>query len=191
MVQLTGASSASAAATPPKTKSFQAVTAQSRIDGYNPVWGQAGPKSSSWPEDFARVLEDATKDAEAGPAAPESALALQGDQKSQKSADSSFGFFDFLDIINPLQHIPIVSSIYRGLTGDTIGPAAEVLGGALYGGPIGAAAGMASAVITHETGKDPGQALVDLFRADPSTSGLDGTTIALADLTQTRSPYND
>ena len=28
-------------------------------------------------------------------------------------------FFDFLDIINPLQHIPIVSSLYRAATGES------------------------------------------------------------------------
>ncbi|MDP6473864.1 MAG: hypothetical protein QF894_03030 [Alphaproteobacteria bacterium] len=31
-----------------------------------------------------------------------------------------FGFDDFLDLINPLQHIPIISTIYREITGDTI-----------------------------------------------------------------------
>ncbi len=177
---------------PLKTNGFQATSTSGRIDGYNPVWGQSGPKSSLWQEDFARVLEESTKDASTTPTAPSSALALQADQSaSEKAEDESFGFFDFLDIINPLQHIPIVSSIYRGITGDKIGPAAEVLGGALFGGPLGAAAGVASAVITHETGKEPGQAFIDLFRPSPDTAGLDGTTIALADLTQKRSPYNE
>ena len=32
-----------------------------------------------------------------------------------------FTFDDFLDIINPLQHLPIVSMIYRAITGDNIG----------------------------------------------------------------------
>jgi len=192
MVQLTGTSLASGAPIPQKTKSFQGDSTSGRIDGYNPVWGQTGPKSAAWPEDFARVLEESTKDAESGPSAPDTALALQAEQSaSQKKEDESFGFLDFLDIINPLQHIPIVSSVYRAITGDKIGPAAEVLGGALFGGPIGAAAGVASAVITHETGKEPGQALVDLFRPSPDIDGLDGTTIALADLTQARSAYNE
>lgn len=192
MVQLTGTSLASGAQIPQKTKSFQGDSTSGRIDGYNPVWGQTGPKSAAWPEDFARVLEESAKDAESGPSAPDTALALQAEQSaSQKKEDESFGFLDFLDIINPLQHIPIVSSVYRAITGDKIGPAAEVLGGALFGGPIGAAAGVASAVITHETGKEPGQALVDLFRPSPDIDGLDGTTIALADLTQARSAYNE
>lgn len=67
-----------------------------------------------------------------------------------------FSFFDFLDIINPLQHIPIVNNIYREITGDKINNAARIAGGALYGGIIGAAVGVASAVSVNETGQDIG-----------------------------------
>ncbi|MFT5133298.1 MAG: hypothetical protein ACI9SC_001768, partial [Gammaproteobacteria bacterium] len=49
---------------------------------------------------------------------------------------------DLIDIINPLQHIPILSNVYRKISGDTIDPAARVAGGALFGGPIGAALGV-------------------------------------------------
>lgn len=48
-----------------------------------------------------------------------------------------FSFGDFLDIINPLQHIPVVSTIYRMATEDNISPGARVAGGALFGGPLG------------------------------------------------------
>ncbi len=46
-------------------------------------------------------------------------------------------FGDVLDIINPLQHIPIVSAIYRMATEDDIGVGSRILGGALFGGPLG------------------------------------------------------
>ena len=46
-------------------------------------------------------------------------------------------FGDVLDIINPLQHIPIVSTIYRMATEDDIGVGSRLLGGALFGGPLG------------------------------------------------------
>lgn len=46
-------------------------------------------------------------------------------------------FGDVLDIINPLQHIPVVSTIYRMATGDEIGVGSRVLGGTLFGGPLG------------------------------------------------------
>jgi hypothetical protein len=42
-----------------------------------------------------------------------------------------------LDIINPLQHIPLVSNLYREITGDQISSSARILGGGLFGGPIG------------------------------------------------------
>ena len=43
---------------------------------------------------------------------------------------------DSLDIINPLQHIPIVSLIYRMTTEDDIGIGLRLLGCALFGGPL-------------------------------------------------------
>ena len=46
-------------------------------------------------------------------------------------------FGDILDIINPLQHIPVVSSVYRMITGDEIGVGSRLAGGALFGGPLG------------------------------------------------------
>lgn len=65
-------------------------------------------------------------------------------------------FMDFLgnlvDVVNPLQHIPVVSSIYRRLTGDQIGGAAMIAGGALYGGPVGGAVAAANVAIAQETG---------------------------------------
>ncbi len=42
-------------------------------------------------------------------------------------ADRTFGFDDFLDIINPLQHIPLISVGYRALTGDEMHGAARLI----------------------------------------------------------------
>ncbi|HEY0837688.1 MAG TPA: hypothetical protein VGE72_27480, partial [Azospirillum sp.] len=63
-------------------------------------------------------------------------------------------FLDFLDVVNPLQHIPIVGTIYRSLTGDTIKPAQQVMGGMLWGGPLGAATSIFGAVVEQATGKN-------------------------------------
>jgi len=71
--------------------------------------------------------------------------------------DDGFTFGDFLDIINPLQHIPIVSTIYRAVTGDKIDPGARLAGGGLFGGPIGLVASMISGMVEEATGKDPGE----------------------------------
>ncbi len=42
--------------------------------------------------------------------------------------NSSYTFDDFIDVINPLQHLPIVSTLYRALTGDEISPQARAVG---------------------------------------------------------------
>lgn len=66
----------------------------------------------------------------------------------------AFGFGDLIDIVNPLHHIPLVSAVYEGITGDTIKPTGRIVGGAIFGGLAGAAAGIANVIIEEETGKD-------------------------------------
>ncbi|PWC44818.1 hypothetical protein TSO221_16830, partial [Azospirillum sp. TSO22-1] len=73
------------------------------------------------------------------------------DDPYNATADLSFG--DFLDMINPLQHIPVVGTIYRAVTGDTIKPASQVIGGIAFGGPIGGAAAIVNAIITQANGR--------------------------------------
>ncbi|OHC75568.1 MAG: hypothetical protein A3G18_04370 [Rhodospirillales bacterium RIFCSPLOWO2_12_FULL_58_28] len=68
-------------------------------------------------------------------------------------------------MINPLQHIPIVSSIYRNLTGDALGPVPHIAGGALFGGIIGGAASLVNVIVSESTGKDMGEHVLS-FLAD-------------------------
>jgi len=75
-----------------------------------------------------------------------------------------FGFGDLLDIVNPLQHLPVISTFYRDLTGDDIGHAARVLGGGLFGGPIGAAVSFGNALVDEITGDDLGGHMLALAR---------------------------
>jgi hypothetical protein len=75
-------------------------------------------------------------------------------------------FSDFLSVINPLQHIPVVSSIYRWVTGDTIKPAARVVGGALYGGPIGLVSAVLNAVVEEVKGSDIGAQVLAMVTPD-------------------------
>ncbi len=74
------------------------------------------------------------------------------------SAQSEFSFLDIVadvvDIVNPLQHIPIVSDIYRAVTGDGIGAVANVVGGTIFGGPIGGAVALASEIADSVFGDD-------------------------------------
>jgi hypothetical protein len=61
--------------------------------------------------------------------------------------DDGFNFRDVLDLINPIQHIPVIGNIYRNLTGDLAAPAIRIAGGALFGGPLGAAFAAANVVM--------------------------------------------
>ncbi len=45
--------------------------------------------------------------------------------------EDGFTFADLIDIVNPLQHIPVIGTIYRRITGDTLDPGARLAGGAL------------------------------------------------------------
>ena len=84
--------------------------------------------------------------------------------------DDGFTFFDFLDIINPLQHIPVVSTLYREFSGDEIAPAARIAGSTLFGGPVGFGFSLVNTAIESETGKDIGGHVMALLKADtPST----------------------
>ena len=92
-------------------------------------------------------------------------------------------FWDFVDIVNPLQHIPVVNTIYRELTGDTIKGVSRVIGGGLYGGVIGLVAGIGSAIVAETTGKDPGEhVLAMLTGSDDETPAPAGNT-AIAEAT--------
>jgi hypothetical protein len=64
-------------------------------------------------------------------------------------------FDEFLRALNPLHHLPVIGTIYRAATGETIQPALRVLGGAVTGGPLGA---LSAAVM----------AALDEFRAAPA-----------------------
>lgn len=72
------------------------------------------------------------------------------------AGEQSFSFSDFLSIINPLQHLPVVGTLYRAITGDTIKPAQKVIGGILFGGPVGLLSSAFNAIIEQSTGKDIG-----------------------------------
>lgn len=77
--------------------------------------------------------------------------------RTDGSPEQSFSFSDFLSVINPLQHIPVVGTIYRAITGDTIKPAQKVIGGLLFGGPVGLIGAAFNAIVEQATGKDVGQ----------------------------------
>lgn len=99
--------------------------------------------------------------------------AQRADGRSDPAAartEDGLGFWDLVDIVNPLQHIPVVSSVYRHLTGDEIRPEARIFGATLYGGPVGLAVSVAGAVVEQATGRTVEEHAFALFdgEADPA-----------------------
>ncbi len=88
--------------------------------------------------------------------------------------DSDWSFWDFIDLINPLQHIPIVNSIYREITGDQIKAPAKIIGGALFGGAVGAATSIANAILEESSGKDVNRHMLAMFEGEetPKTENI-------------------
>src|SRR5437762_1684738 len=85
-----------------------------------------------------------------------------------------FNFDALIDTINPLQHIPVVSTIYRELTGDKMGAPASIAGGALYGGVFGFFSALGSEFLKAVTGHDVGETILSLLQGDEHSN--DGTT---------------
>lgn len=99
-----------------------------------------------------------------------------------QDGDDSPSFWDLLDIINPLQHIPVVNSLYQELTGDKIGVGARLAGDTLFGGAIGLVASVVNCLVEENTGDDIGGHVLALFK-----DGGDSTTTLAQAPTETGS----
>jgi hypothetical protein len=93
------------------------------------------------------------------------------------ASSGGLSFGDVLDAINPLQHIPILSGMFRAATGSHISDAAQVAGDTLYGIflPGGAVAGLISSAadvaVKGVTGKNVEQHVVDTLSGPSATQG--------------------
>lgn len=81
-------------------------------------------------------------------------------------------FSDLLDVVNPLQHIPVVSTIYQKFTGDTIESGPRMLGGALFGAITGSflpslATAAFNTIVKETSGRDAGEHVASLFESTP------------------------
>jgi len=101
------------------------------------------------------------------------------------SSDDEFKFFgedgltfsDFIDVINPLQHIPVVSTLYRQLTGDEMDPGSRIAGGTLFFGPVGTAISGVNVMLEHNTGKDMGDHVMAMLDdGDPAVPLMEPDT---------------
>jgi hypothetical protein len=74
-------------------------------------------------------------------------------------AAGSDQFHTLLSELNPLQYLPVVGTLYRSVTGDTIPQGVREFGSfivsGLTGGPVGLATNMALLAIEKATGIDP------------------------------------
>lgn len=94
-------------------------------------------------------------------AAKTAAPATQSAAATGSAPDSGKSFFDdLLDVVNPLQHLPVVGTIYRAMTGDKIGTIEKIAGDTLYGGPMGLASSLADVAFEKITGKDFGDTVL-------------------------------
>jgi len=112
------------------------------------------------------------------------------DNASNIAADDGFKLFgndgpsfgDLIDVINPLQHIPLVGSLYREITGDTLDHAPKVAGNTLYFGPIGALTSVVDVFVEETTGKDVGGHVMTVLDEDREENGLAGRSTVPADV---------
>jgi hypothetical protein len=84
------------------------------------------------------------------------------------NSDWQPSFHNLLGIINPLQHLPVVGTLYRAITGDKIGTPEKIAGDALYGGLWGAVSSIADTAFEAATGKDFGSTVLAMVMDDGS-----------------------
>lgn len=123
------------------------MTSNDRTAGSMPIWESA--KTST------QRVEQALSSAQHSYSIEPYGTAYQSLNTEQATEEFSFG--DLVDMVNPLHHIPLVNVAYREITGDSIKPIGNIVGGAIFGGVAGAAVGIMNVVVQEETGKDMGE----------------------------------
>jgi len=165
------------------------------ITGYPLVNQQTSGGAASDAQDaanFQRILDKlATANTQANSASATTASASTS--ASVTPATGSFKSFmkNLWDVVNPLQHIPVVSAIYRHATGDTISPGAHVAGDILYGAISGGGAAIAGGAISmadvayqKATGKDAGETVIAALTGKGNSSPSGSNTMVAQNLTQ-------
>ncbi len=117
-----------------------------RTAGSMPSWGMRNaPVSQDTQQSFDMVLSSYQPLEPAFEVVPDITKPAQSDE---------FGFKDLIDMVNPFHHVPVVNYAYRGITGDEIKPIGSIIGGAIFGGGVGAASALVNVIIEEETGMD-------------------------------------
>lgn len=92
-------------------------------------------------------------------------------------SEDAYSFGDVIDMVNPFHHLPVIGMFYRKFSGDTIKPFASIIGGTIFGGPVGAVSSTVNAIIKDRTGKDVAEnafsmAGIDMTPAKPAKEEL-------------------
>jgi hypothetical protein len=96
--------------------------------------------------------------------------ARTGSPAADKPAEPHESFFHhLLDVVNPLQHLPVIGTIYRAITGEHLDPIEKIAGDTLYGGLWGAVTSIADVAFEGITGKSFEDTALALFKGDGST----------------------
>jgi hypothetical protein len=105
-----------------------------------------------------------------GPAGKESVAVTANKTGAPGEPVKSESFFHhLLDVINPLQHLPVIGTIYRAITGEHIGSVEKIAGDTLYGGMWGAISSVADVAFEGITGKNFEDTVLALFKSDDKT----------------------
>lgn len=160
MVQIGNGAEYKTIATPQK---ILRMVSNERTAGSIPSW-----ETPRTPKD--NILSGLEQAIEKPSAVGASQLSYRAPETAAPATKEEFRFVDLLDMINPLQHIPLVNIAYREITGDQIKPIGQIIGGAVYGGPAGAAGGLINAVIQEETGKDLAGNIFSALKDEKHTS---------------------
>jgi len=102
----------------------------------------------------------------AGGKTPGATIPAAADQPAEQH--ESF-FHHLLDVVNPLQHLPIIGTIYRAITGEKLDAVEKIAGDTLYGGLWGAVASVADVAFEGLTGKSFEDTAIALFKSDNRT----------------------
>lgn len=126
----------------------------------------AGPMPS-----FGSMVHETALAAQGMHYAPHGSSSLANDAASPDIAyedekDDGFSFGDVIDIINPLQHLPVIGTLYRKITGDTMGSFSGIVGSTIFGGPLGAIGSGINLALKESTGKDLAENAMSLVGFD-------------------------
>lgn len=133
---------------------------------HSPDSRTAGPIPS-----FGAMVQDNLVTAQAyAPAAQTSSHGTPDIEYAGEQESDEYTFADVIDIINPLHHLPVIGTLYRKLSGDTIKPMANIIGGAVFGGPVGAIGSTINVVAKSTTGKDIAENALALVGIDATPS---------------------